>query len=137
MIQLELLKFRLGVTGIVMICIKHTAFVVCFICGIITVIASDLKQIHRRIEEERQVEKIKNKIMTKLENSGVWINRNDRLENDDLNDFISENIHTNTQSEPEKDQQAVTVNNDININKHVEQVKSKTPVISIGERLGK
>ena len=137
MTSLEHLKFRLGITGIVMICIKHTVLVVYFICGIVSVIASDLKQIHRRIEEERQVEKIKNKIMTKLENSGVWINRNDRLENGALNDFISENIYTNKQSDLEKDEKQPVVDNDMNTNQPVEQVKTRKPVISIGERLGK
>ena len=133
------MKLRLGITGIVMICIKHTALLVYFLCGVVNIIATDLKQIQRRIERERQVEKIKNEIMKNLGSSGIWINRNDHYANEDT-DIGKGNVFINKHSGLEKDDNDVNkhvVNTNVNTNQPAEPEKTRNPIISIGEPFGK
>lgn len=118
-----------------MFCIKHAALSVYLFCGIVNIIATDLKQIQRRIERERQVEKIKNEIMKNLGNTGLWTNNNDHLPKDDINfGYVQIDKHG-----PDKSEYDV-INRDTTISdkqQPVEPEKSRNPIISIGEPDGK
>lgn len=115
--------------------IKHAALSVYIYCGLVNIFATDVKHIQRRIERERQVEKIKNEIMKNLGNSGIWINRNDHTAKEDLN-FGNTLKDTNI---PEKTDKG-PVNEDITQTtkqEPAEQEKPRNPIISIGEADGK
>ena len=133
-----LYSIRLGSIGLGMFVIKHAAPLVYILLGVLNVIATDLKQIQRRIERERQIEKIKTEIMKNLRNTGIMTDRNDHLPISDLNSGIITH-HIDKQGPPDKPHYE-DINRD---NKHSETEglpkpeEQRKPLISVGIPTGK
>ena len=103
--------------------------------GVVNVIATDFKQIQRRIERERQVEKIKTEIMKKLGNASIWTNRNDHLHYSDSNfGYGHIDRHGPDRSGYVEKNEDIT---QIDKQESPEPEEQRKPIISVGEPNGK